>query len=82
MIDLTKKENQEKKLERIVEGFGTEKLVVRINSRGVELRTFERQTTRPIVSVTWDRIHRDAIDRELEAARQLLPDSLFSRSKQ
>ena len=72
MIDLTKPENEGKKIERVVEGYSKgEKLVARITARGVELRTYRAQTA-PTVFASWTRIHRDAIERELADTRKKL----------
>lgn len=71
MIDLTKKENQAKKIQRIVEGYSAdEKLVVRITHRGVEIG--RGQPVPMLFFVSWARIHRDAIERELADTRSQL----------
>lgn len=71
MIDLTKPENEGKSIQRVVEGYSDgEKLVARITARGVEIG--RGQPVPMMFFVSWTRIHRDAIERELADTRKKL----------
>jgi len=78
MIDLTREDQVRKAIERIVQGYSEhEKLAVRITGAALEIATHE--TDGPVLTIPWTRIHRQAIEAELAAARQLLPHHLFPK---
>lgn len=78
MIDLTREDQQRKGIERLVEGYSEhEKLSVRITGAALEITTHD--TDGPVITIPWTRIHRQAIEAELAAARQLLPRELFPK---
>ena len=71
MLDLTLEKNQSKEIERVVEGYSeSEKLVVRIAGRYLEIRTYQSRNG-PRLRIPWTRIHRNAIELELEIARRM-----------
>ncbi len=76
MIDLTREDQARKGIERLVEGYSEhEKLAVRITGTALEITTHDADFDnfghgRPVLTIPWTRIHRQAVEAELAAHRR------------